>query len=351
MKILPINQIKLFLVFILFLFIGYREFLVLYKSMLTEFIGYYKYQHIIIFYETGDRNFIDRLPMNVRFLGLFIQFLIFKIVPCVKFPSIEIKNNIHQLYECATFSLALMNYVAKYIGLVLTIVLIKIKLNKSYLECIIAMILYLLLINHLEASTMDRISICYTLLILVFLKNLKISIPLLILAFMVNEKVIIIFGPILFINYVFDRNSKNLYLFLSTISSVFLYILMIYITITVFDYNTFQYHGSDESASKLKSIFSHINLLLANPGNPKFITNAYLPVLISFIPFIIYLISRKNFGHDFSVLYSLPLFILIMLGYIGIENMGRYVMHAFPIWLPIFTSQIAFYFDKIKNLQ
>ena len=49
------------------------------------------------------------------------------------------------------------------------------------------MILYLLLINHLEASTMDRISICYTLLILVFLKNLKISIPLLILAFMVNE--------------------------------------------------------------------------------------------------------------------------------------------------------------------
>ena len=63
--------------------------------------------------------------MNVRFLGLFIQFLIFKIVPCVKFPSIEIKNNIHELYECATFSLALMNYIAKYIGLVLTIALIK----------------------------------------------------------------------------------------------------------------------------------------------------------------------------------------------------------------------------------
>ena len=83
------------------------------------------------------------------------------------------------------------------------------------------MVLYLLLINHLEASTMDRISICYTLLILIFFKNLKISIPLLILAFMVNEKVIIIFGPILLINYVSDRSSQNLYLFLSIIISVF----------------------------------------------------------------------------------------------------------------------------------
>ena len=87
------------------------------------------------------------------------------------------------------------------------------------------------------------------------------------------------------INYVSDRSSQNLYLFLSIIISVFLYLLMIYITITVFDYNTFQYHGSDENASKLKSILGHINLLLANPGNPKFITNAYLPILISFIPF------------------------------------------------------------------
>ena len=60
--------------------------------MLTEFIGYYKYQHIIIFYETGDRNFIDKLPMNVRFLGLFLQYLIFKLIPCVKFPVIEIKT-------------------------------------------------------------------------------------------------------------------------------------------------------------------------------------------------------------------------------------------------------------------
>ena len=57
---------------------------------------------------------------------------------------------------------------------------------------------------------MDRVSICYTLLILIFLKNLKISIPLLIFTFMVNEKIIIIFGPILLARYLIDKKSKFL---------------------------------------------------------------------------------------------------------------------------------------------
>ena len=86
---------------IIILFFGYREFLYLYKSMLTEFIGYYKYQKIIIYYETGNKEFMDKFPMNVRFLGLFLQYIVFKIVPCLTFPNIEIKNNVHELYECA----------------------------------------------------------------------------------------------------------------------------------------------------------------------------------------------------------------------------------------------------------
>ena len=339
------KQISLLIIFILFLFIGYREFLVLYKTMLTEFIGYYKYQHIIIFYETGDRAFMDKLPMNVRFLGLFLQFLIFKLVPCNKFPVIEIKNNVHQFYECATFSLAFLNYFAKYFGLLLIIILIRFKLKKSDLECIVGIILYLLLINHLEASTMDRTSICYTLLILIFFKNVKIASPLLILSFLVNEKIIIIFGPVIFINYLFQRNSENLTLLISIIISLLLYPLMIYISVVVFDYDFFEYHGP---VSKIDSILAHINLLILNPWNPKYITNAYLPILISFFPFLIYLITKKNFDHNFSIFYTIPLFLLIFLGYIGIENIGRYVMHAFPIWLPILASQIT-YFLNLNN--
>ena len=101
---------------VIILFFGYREFLYLYKSMLTEFIGYYKYQNIIIYYETGNKEFMDKFPMNVRFLGLFLQYIVFKIVPCLTFPNIEIKNNVHELYECATFSLSLVNYVSKYVN-------------------------------------------------------------------------------------------------------------------------------------------------------------------------------------------------------------------------------------------
>tara|TARA_B100000787_G_C16198423_1_gene302839 strand:+ start:3766 stop:4716 length:951 start_codon:yes stop_codon:yes gene_type:complete len=316
--------------------------------MLTEFVGYWKYQKIIIFYQTGDTAYSDHLPMNVRFLGLLIQFLIFKIFPCVTFPNIEIvtsnliKSGVHELYECATFSLALMNYLAKYIGLVLLIILISIKLNKPLVECVVATILYFLLINFVEASTMDRVAICYIFLILIFIDNLKIGCPLLLCAFLVNEKIIVIFGPILFFRLLFKFNKDNIYLFISICLSVVCYGLMILILSNFFDYSFFGYHNNG-----MTSVLAHFRKLLADPLNVSYITNAYLPFLISLFPFIIFTINRKNFDHDFSIFYVIPIFILILLGYIGIENMGRYVMHMFPFWLPIFTSQLVYYLKKI----
>lgn len=329
----------LFCLFTVTLFFGYREFLELYKSMLTEFVGYYKYQKIIIYYETGDKKFMDYFPMNVRFLGLFLQYIVFKIVPCITFPTIEIKNNVHDLYECATFSLSLVNYVSKYVGLFLIIIYIY-HHKKSFIEILVASILYLLLINLVESSTLDRVAICYIILVLISLNNIKFSFPLLYFSFLVNEKVVLIFGTILFFQLFYYKNKIKFYEFIAICCSLVSYIIMIFVL-----YNYFGFEFYDYPSFENDGYLNAFKLLIANPLNPSYFTNAYAPIFISISPFLIYMVTNKKFNYDFSLLYLIPLILLFLLGYISIRNSGRYVMYMFPLWLPILTSQIIYYFN------
>lgn len=335
-------------ILVIILFFGYREFLELYKSTLTEFVGYYKYQKIIIYYETGNEEFKDYFPMNVRFLGLFLQYIVFKIVPCLTFPNIEIKNNVHELYECATFSLSLVNYVSKYVGLLLTIIYVYIK-KRSFIEISVASILYLLLINLVESSTLDRIAICYIILILISLNNLKYSIPLLYFSFLVNEKVVLIFGTILFFQLFYYKNKIKFFELIAISCSVIPYIIMIYVLYKYFNFEFYDY-PSFENDGYLNAFKG----LASNPLNPSYITNAYVPIFITILPFFIFIIGNKKFSYDFSILYFIPVILLFLIGYISIQNSGRYVMYMFPLWLPILSSQIVYYlklnqFDSLEE--
>ena len=328
---------------IITLFFGYREFLELYKSMLTEFVGYYKYQKIIIYYETGNKEFMDYFPMNVRFLGLFLQYIVFKIVPCLTFPSIEIKNNVHELYECATFSLSLVNYISKYVGLLLTIVYVYMK-RKSFIEISVASVLFILLINLVESSTLDRIAICYIILILISLSNIKYSVPLLYFSFLVNEKVVLIFGTILFFQLFYYKNKVKIFEFVAISCSVLSYILMIFVLYNYFNFKFYDYPGFEN-----EEYLNVFKLLVANPFNPSYFSGAYAPILISILPFFIFMLTKKKFNYDFSILYFIPIILLLLIGYISIQNMGRYIMYMFPLWLPILSSQIVYYM-KLNRL-
>ena len=92
--------------------------------------------------------------------------------------------------------------------------------------------------------------------------------------------------------------------------------------------------------------------MASNPLNPTYFTNAYAPIFISMLPFIIFMIGNKKFNYDFTILYFIPIILLFLIGYISIQNSGRYVMYMFPLWLPILSSQIVYYlklnrFDRL----
>src|SRR6056300_1609654 len=98
-----------FLFGILFVIL-FRDFLYTYRIQLEKFLPYYNYQDQIMFYLTGDEKYDIKAPMNLRFLGLWLQFLIYKLVPCLELNYVRITPPYPE-YSCVMFSSALMNYI------------------------------------------------------------------------------------------------------------------------------------------------------------------------------------------------------------------------------------------------
>ncbi len=337
-----INKIYPLILIILLLIFSYRDFLVTYRMMLLdEDFLYYHYQNIIIYYNTGDKNFADNLPMNARFLGLILQYIIFKTVPCLTLTNVNINPSYDQNFECATFSLALLNYILKYSIIVLVYFYTSRVLKRGPDEIILSIIFCFIFLNYIEAFTFDRLVIFYTLLILVFLNSRYISISLIILSFLVGEKVVMIIGPLLFIKIFLSKEKKYFPQFIASILTVLFYFLMIYFLKNNFNYNISHYYDS-----------AGLHRLFLDFTNISHLSNSILPVIFCLLPYIIFFLGKKKFGLNFSGYeITLPL-LMYFLGVGGGEhNLGRYAMHTFIVWLPLFVAQINYYFkfSKIFN--
>ena len=325
----------------------YRDFLYDYRMQLENFMGYWPYQNQIIFYNTGDFKYDISAPANLRFFGLITQYIIFKTVPCLElsntniFPALSSMGNnshLHPDYVCATYSNALMNYLSLcgILTLMFAYCFNKLKLNLS--ETIISVLLSYVLINHLEAFTLDRISVLYLLTIFYFMDRKKISIILIVLSAIVNEKIIFILGGFFFIRYIIDGNKNfKIYFFITLLSAMInIFIFILYAKIL-----NFGYLGSDNPNSLYNTIasegFDRIKMMFLTKSG---YSNAVVPILFCISPYLINLkikITKLEFS-KFDILIPLSLIIFGSGG--GGENIGRYVMHSFIIWVPLLSCQI-----------
>ena len=110
-------------------------------------------------------------------------------------------------------------------NIIFDVSLIAIKLlNLNLSESILTLLLAFIYINHVEAFTLDRISILYFLIIQYFLK-IDLSIILILFASIVNEKIVVLLGVLFFIR----KKSKNYKsLFFSSFSQWFLLVISIF---------------------------------------------------------------------------------------------------------------------------
>jgi hypothetical protein len=343
-----INVIKSnfgFFLFGLFFIILFRDFLYTYKIQLEKFLPYYAYQDQIIYYLTGDIKFDIDAPMNLRFLGLWVQYLIFKIVPCIELATKLRIALPYENYTCATFSSAFMNYLSLCIILSLTFSYCYKKLNLDVAESILTVLFTYIYIDHVEAFTLDRISILYLLTILYFLDNKKISIILIILSAIVNEKIIFILGGLFFIRLILNNKKEYYHFFIATFLSAAL-ALTIFIFYSIILKNG--YYQSDLGGDGLydtiflKGLSRIFSIFTSKSG----LSNGLLPLILSIIPYIIS-IKIKTSKFYFSKLdFLIPISLLLFTAGGGMEQTGRYVMYSMPLWLPIFSQQVLYFLKK-----
>lgn len=327
------------LFFSILFFLLFREFLHTYKIQLLKSIPYYPYQDQIAYYITGDKSFDIKSPMNLRFLGLVVQFIIFKFVPCLEFSK---SINIHLLpypqYVCATYSNALMNYISLCGILTLSFLYSYKKLNLKLAESYLCVFFSYICIKYIEFATLDRISVFYLLIVLYFLDIKKISIVLIILASLVNEKIVYLLIIYFFIKYFFTKNLLyKHYFFFSIISG--LIVVAIYFYFTKFlNFQPFPYDVSTNIYDK--NFFKPISLIFNMFFSVSGLTNGLLPLMICLLPYCFpkKKISNKILYTKFEMIVPLSLVFFATGG--GTEQIGRYVMHSFPIWVPILSCYI-----------
>jgi hypothetical protein len=329
----------IFLFSILFIFL-FREFLYTYKIQLLKSIPYYPYQNQIVYYITGDKSFDIQSPMNLRFLGLVIQFAIFKFLPCLEFSrSLNIYELPYPQYVCATYSNALMNYISLCGILTLSFLYAYKKLNLKLTESYLCVLFSYIFIKYIEFATLDRISVFYLLVVLYFLDIKIVSIVLIILASLVNEKIVYLLIIFFFIKFFFTKNLiYKHYFFFSIISGIIVVAIYFYFTKFLNFQPFFTYNVSTNIYDK--NFFKPISLIFNMFFSMSGLTNGLFPLMICLLPYCLpkKRISNKILFTKFEMIVPLSLVFFATGG--GTEQIGRYVMHSFPIWVPILSCYI-----------
>ena len=336
-----------FFLFFFFFVILYRDFLHTYKIQLEQTIPYYLYQNHIEFYLTGDKQYDVTAPANLRFLGLVVQFVIYKIVPCIEL-SRDINLTLpYDNYVCATFSNAFMNYLCLCGFLTLSFFYSYKKLRFDLATSIFSVVLAYIFIGYVEAFTLDRIAILYLLLVLYFLDNKKLSIILIILAALVNEKVVYILSGLFFIRFFFNKKKEYFSFLVASFVSSLLFVLIFIFYAFILNHGYLESDlGSDGIYQKFFSEgFARIySMFLFKQGY----SNGVIPLIFTLIPYLLsFYIKIKNKNFYFSKLDILiPISLLLFTAGANMENTGRYLMHSMPLWLPILSQQVIFFLRK-----
>lgn len=335
------------ILFIILFIILFRDFLYTYRMQVTKFLPYYDYQAQIIYYLTGDKNLDVQAPMNLRFLGLFVQYIIFKFVPCLELTKVNLEILPYQDYVCATFSSALMNYISLCAIMALMFVYAYKKLNLSLAESFICLFLSYIFIGHVEAFTLDRISILYLIFILYFLDKPKICLVLILLSCLVNEKIIFVLAGFFFIKLFFQKNKFYQRYFWVNFASGFLLLFIFYFYAKVLGHGYWQ---SDQPDGIYNTMFSQgLDRILLMFKTKAGLSNALIPLLFAILPYILNFLITSNVNKkinfsNFEILIPFSLILFSTGG--GMEQIGRYVMYSFPIWTPIVSCQICNIFKQ-----
>ena len=258
---------------------------------------------------------------NLRIVPLWINWIVYKIVPCIQVNSIP--EMVSQQTYCSIWSISLVNYASGILSQIGFFLLLKYKFKRPEGECILILFLSYFFINFLDRYGVDRLSLLFLVIFFLLETKEKISYALIGLSIFVNEKCTLLICSYFFLKHL-NLSQLNLAFFNKKFLLSFA-LCLTYFWITFVNINEY-------FRENMRNIVDFNYLTFHS------LSNSILPLLLISFPFLIYFTCNKVLKlFQLKQIYILLLLMFFMLGIFvgGTGNMGRYLAYLSVLFLPI----------------
>ena len=347
------NLIYFVLLFIIFFFLSFRDFLDTLKFFLFHSYnfkmlpmdGYYK---ILIDYDNGDYSSIGS-PWANRFIPNYINFIYYKYFPCLEVSIIP--QTINSKVYCSMFSISLVNHIFTILSQFLLFIYLRFNLKRELSECLFGFCISYFFFQFLDRFGVDRFSIFF-LLIFITTINSKIFFRslIIIMSIWVNDKCLIFISAyysLLLIDSYIDKRK-----FSYVLENIICYLSIFFYLFFIFSFDNLK----NDNAAPINVFFLNLSTLKYYLGlffSFQAMSNSLVQILLTICPFII-LFNKKEILECFNLkrIYLLILILFLIFGILigGIGNSGRYMIYTIPITFPIFNFLLFQCFKKLGKI-
>jgi hypothetical protein len=206
----------------------------------------------------------------------------------------------------------------------------KVRFGADEFTSIISLLITLLLIRHTGIYSADAIALLLIAIIVYYLNNKLVFSILILLSISVNEKITIIFATLMVSRWFFRQQKLNIYVLAPVIA------LIIYFSIRYM----FPFHGN-ESHLLPHTYFSSLIINLSHTLSLKGLVLNIIPTILCVSMYVFaYFASKDKYCSNnifFNKFDFVPILVLLLISHlINVDyNVGRIVLHCFPLYLPL----------------
>ncbi len=285
----------------------------------------------------GENGQIPNPTYVYRVLSVTIAIPFYYLLPVYYFTNL---SNADVPYLKATQALSFVSYVSLVVTALIIYAIARKKFNARVESSFIVGVLSFFLSNYISKIGIDPFVILIISLLVFYIKNPRVFLPLAFISIAINEKISVIFATIFifrfFISIKNHRKFGYFYQLLFSCGGVLIYLVVTY---------GLRLPGNEVQTNP-KYFISSFQSSLFNTMSIKGLYFNILPVVILLL--IIFLVIKFRRQSFFDVSDVSAFFVLLILALLTTKgyNIGRIVMHSYPLYLPY----LVFFIDDIFRI-
>ncbi|MCG8525493.1 MAG: hypothetical protein MI748_03865 [Opitutales bacterium] len=284
------------------------------------------YEPYLLYLAGEEQGFLPGSPFAYRILSIVPALVPFKLIDAPVLSQIESPN---QIWLNAVFANAVISYLSVVSLSSIMYLIVRDRMGCSMMTAISSALAVPILHGFTGVYLTDPFVILYLFVTFAALKRFWIWIPMIIVGVGVNEKIPLIFAIYSLLTLIHLRNKKTYLTFACSFAACIIYVLIRHML------NFPGYENQTDVTTFLAGFWNSFEMSLSAKG----IMRNFIPIMIMLvIAGTAVLAKEKNQEHP--ILPS-HVFLVVALAFVSFAtdvqmNVGRNVMHLFPLFLPQF---------------